>query len=48
MLCDPSDHAAIDSSVMPSSASGGPVGGVGDSYVVHMDGEVRNDRPQGE
>ena len=48
VLCDPSGHVAIDSSGMLMSASGGPVGAVGDSFVVHMDREALNDFPLGE
>jgi hypothetical protein len=48
VLCDPSGHVAIDSSGMLMSASGDPVGAVGDSFVVHMDRESLNDYPLGE
>lgn len=46
-LCDPQGHVAIDSSGMLMSASGDPVGGEGDSFVVHMDREALNDYPLG-
>jgi len=48
VLCNPSGHVAIDSSGMLMSASGDPVGAVGDSFVVHMDREALNDFPLGE
>ena len=48
VLCDPAGHVAIDSSGMLMSASGGPVGAVGDTFVVHMDREALNDFPLGE
>ena len=47
VLCNPSGHVAIDSSGMLMSASGGPVGAVGDTFVVHMDREALNDYPLG-
>ena len=47
VLCDPDGHVAIDSSGMLMSASGGPVGAVGDTFVVHMDREALNDYPLG-
>ena len=47
LLCDPAGHVAIDSSGMLMSASGPPVGAVGDSFVVHMDREALNDYPLG-
>lgn len=47
VLCDPAGHVAIDSSGMLQSASGDPVGAVGDSFVVHMDRESLNDYPLG-
>ena len=40
VLCDPAGHVAIDSSGMLMSASGEPVGAVGDTFVVHMDREA--------
>lgn len=46
VLCDPHGHVAIDSSGMLQDADGGPVGAVGDSFVVHMDREALNDFPQ--
>ncbi|OBI46088.1 polyketide cyclase [Mycobacterium kyorinense] len=46
VLCDPDGHVAIDSSGMLQDADGGPVGAVGDSFVVHMDREALNDFPQ--
>ena len=48
VLCDPSGHVAIDSSGMLVSASGDPVGAVGDTFVVHMDREALNDYPLGQ
>ena len=47
LLCDPMGHVRIDSSGMLQSASGEPVQGVGDSFVVHMDREALNDYPLG-
>jgi hypothetical protein len=47
LLCDPEGHVAIDSSGMLMSATGEPVAGVGDSFVVHMDRESLNDYPLG-
>jgi hypothetical protein len=46
-LSDPKGHVAIDSSGMLMDASGDPVTGVGDSFVVHMDREALNDFPLG-
>lgn len=46
VLCDPHGHVAIDSSGMLQDADGGPVGAVGDSFVVHMDREALGDFPQ--
>jgi hypothetical protein len=46
VLRDPQGHVAIDSSGMLQSADGGQVGGVGDSFVVHMDREALNDYPE--
>jgi hypothetical protein len=43
LLTDPQGHVAIDSSGMLQSAEGVPVGGVGDTFVVHMDREALND-----
>ena len=40
VLCDPQGHVQIDSSGMLMGATGEPVSGVGDSFVVHMDREV--------
>jgi len=48
LLCDPEGHVAVDSSGMLQSAEGGPVGAVGDTFVVHMDREALNDYPMGE
>lgn len=45
LLCDPQGHVAIDSSGMLQSATGDPVRGVGDTFVVHMDREALNDYP---
>jgi hypothetical protein len=39
LLTDPQGHVAIDSSGMLQSAEEVPVGGVGDTFVVHMDRE---------
>ena len=47
LLCDPRGHVAIDSSGMLMDATGGPVGAIGDSFVVHMDREALNDYPMG-
>jgi hypothetical protein len=47
LLSDPRGHVAIDSSGMLMSATGDPVGAVGDSFVVHMDRESLNDYPMG-
>jgi hypothetical protein len=46
VLCDPKGHVAIDSSGMLQDAEGDPVGGVGDTFVVHMDRQALNDYPQ--
>ena len=48
VLRDPRGHVAIDSAGMLMSATGEPVSGVGDSFVVHMDREALNDYPLGE
>jgi hypothetical protein len=47
VLRDPQGHVAIDSSGMLMDATGEPVSGVGDSFVVHMDREALNDYPLG-
>src|ERR1700688_2799742 len=47
LLCDPYGHVAIDSSGMLMDATGEPVTGVGDTFVVHMDREALNDYPLG-
>ena len=47
VLRDPQGHVAIDSSGMLMQASGGIVGKVGDTFVVHMDREALNDYPLG-
>ncbi len=47
VLTRPEGHVAIDSSGMLMSASGGPVGSVGDTFTVHMDREALNDYPLG-
>jgi hypothetical protein len=47
LLCDPQGHVAIDSSGMLLDATGDPVTGVGDTFVVHMDREALNDYPLG-
>ena len=46
VLSDPQGHVAIDSSGMLMSAEPGRVGKVGDTFVVHMDREALNDRPE--
>jgi hypothetical protein len=45
VLCDPQGHVAIDATGMLQAAEGDPVRAVGDSFVVHMDGEALNDFP---
>jgi hypothetical protein len=47
VLCDPQGHVAIDSAGMLQDATGEPVRGLGDSFVVHMDREALNDFPLG-
>ncbi|MGZ8734356.1 MAG: SRPBCC family protein [Acidimicrobiia bacterium] len=47
VLCDPQGHVTIDSSGMLIDATGEPVTGVGDTFVVHMDREALNDFPMG-
>jgi hypothetical protein len=47
VLCDPQGHVAIDSSGMLMDATGDPVTGVGDKFLVHMDREALNDYPMG-
>ncbi len=47
VLCDPHGHVTIDASGMLMGATGKPVGGVGDQFVVHMDREALNDYPLG-
>ncbi|MEZ5322107.1 MAG: hypothetical protein R2698_08560 [Microthrixaceae bacterium] len=47
VLTSPQGHVAIDASGMLQSASGEPVGAVGDSFTVHMDREALNDYPLG-
>jgi hypothetical protein len=47
VLSDPMGHVAIDSSGMLMDATGDPVRGVGDSFVVHMDRAALNDYPLG-
>ncbi len=47
VLSDPRGHVAIDSSGMLMDATGEPVTGVGDTFVVHMDRESLNDYPMG-
>jgi hypothetical protein len=44
---DPAGHVAIDASGMLMAATGEKVGGVGDTFVVHMDREALNDYPLG-
>ncbi len=48
LLCDPGGHVAIDSSGMLMSATGDPVGCVGDTFTVHMDRAALDDYPMGE
>lgn len=48
VLRDPKGHVAIDASGMLMAASGEPVNGVGDRFVVHMDRESLQDYPLGE
>ena len=47
LLRDPQGHVSIDSSGMLMDATGDPVSGIGDSFVVHMDREALNDYPMG-
>ncbi|MER5439722.1 SRPBCC family protein [Streptomyces sp. NPDC002790] len=47
VLRSPQGHVSIDSSGMLQSAEGGPVGAVGDEFVVHMDREALGDLPMG-
>ncbi|MBV8160115.1 MAG: SRPBCC family protein [Acidimicrobiia bacterium] len=47
LLSDPHGHVAIDSSGMLMDATGDPVAGVSDTFVVHMDREALNDYPLG-
>lgn len=47
VLTDPRGHVLIDASGMLQSASGDRVGGVGDTFVVHMDRESLGDLPMG-
>ena len=47
VLRDPQGHVAIDATGMLQDADGEPVGGVGESFVVHMDREALNDFPMG-
>ncbi|HEY2427505.1 MAG TPA: hypothetical protein VGI06_01145 [Acidimicrobiales bacterium] len=47
LLCEPKGHVAIDSSGMLMDATGDPVTGVGDTFVVHMDRDALNDYPLG-
>ena len=47
VLADPQGHVAIDGSGMLLDATGDPVTGVGDTFVVHMDREALNDYPLG-
>ncbi|MFQ5558175.1 MAG: polyketide cyclase [Acidimicrobiales bacterium] len=48
LLRDPEGHVRIDASGMLMAASGDPVSGVGDRFVVHMDRESLQDFPLGE
>ncbi len=45
LLSDPQGHVAIDSTGMLQDATGDPVTGVGDRFVVHMDRESLGDLP---
>ena len=47
VLRDPQGHVRIDSSGMLMAATGEPVSGVDDEFVVHMDREALGDRPLG-
>jgi hypothetical protein len=47
LLTDPVGQVAIDSSGMLMGATGDRVGGVGDTFIVHMDREALNDYPLG-
>jgi hypothetical protein len=47
VLSEPHGHVTIDSSGMLMDATGEPVAGVGDTFVVHMDREALNDYPMG-
>jgi hypothetical protein len=47
VIRSPHGHVAIDSSGMLMDATGDPVTGVGDTFVVHMDRESLNDYPLG-
>jgi hypothetical protein len=47
VLSDPQGHVTVDSSGMLMDATGEPVTGVGDTFVVHMDREALNDYPMG-
>src|SRR2546423_15702221 len=47
VLSDPHGHVTVDSSGMLMDATGEPVTGVGDTFVVHMDREALNDYPMG-
>jgi hypothetical protein len=48
LLCEPDGHVRIDASGMLMSSEGGPVTGVGDTFLVHMDREALNDIPLGQ
>lgn len=48
IICDPEGHVNIDASGMLMAAEGERVGGVGDSFLVHMDREALGDMPLGE
>jgi hypothetical protein len=47
VLTEPEGHVALDATGMLMSALGERVGGVGDTFVVHMDREALNDYPLG-
>ncbi|MGQ0468170.1 MAG: SRPBCC family protein [Sporichthyaceae bacterium] len=47
VLCDPSGHVAIDASGTLMSATGAPVGAVGDTFEMHMHRDGLGDIPLG-
>jgi Polyketide cyclase / dehydrase and lipid transport len=44
---DPRGHVAIDASGMLQDSTGEPAGGVGDTFIIHMDRESLGDFPMG-